>query len=122
MTVATAWYDKASRRAKEHELHFTVARPGKIRNVRRYLARRAVPYFQQAIYRHYKHWIPKQRIRVAFEREEAASKSETKIRIEGRSMLYRGKQWAAFPLAQRELSYSKKRRSKRGFRRRPKNR
>ncbi|GEM_PF-1888110 len=116
MTVASTWYDKISRGVKEYELHFTIARPGKIRNVRRKLAERGVPYFQRLVYRRIKKWIPKRKIRVSFEREEPAKKSESKIRIEGRSMLYRGKRWRAYPLGRWELSYSKRRRRKRGRR------
>jgi len=116
MTISSTWYDKISRGVKEYELHFTVARPGKIRNVRRALAKRGVPYFQGLIYRRIKKWIPKSRIKVRFEREEAAEKSESRIRVEGRSMLYRGKRWKAYPLGHWELSYVKKRRRKRGKR------
>ena len=110
MTDSSTWYDEEAQQVREYELHFKVARRGKIRNVRRYLARRGIPYFQQSIYRLYEHWIVKRKIRVSFEREEPARKVERIIQIEVRRMEGVGKRWKAYPLPSRVLSYAKKRR------------
>ena len=110
MTVASVWYDERQNTVREYEMHFRVSRRGRIRNVRRYLARRGIPYFQQSIYRRYKHWIVKRKIRVSFEREEPARKIERMIRIETRRMEGKGKRWKAYPMPSRVLSYAKKRR------------
>jgi hypothetical protein len=95
MTIASAWYDKLGRGKREYELHFAVARKGNRRTVRRHLARRGIEYFQRLIYRRIEKWIPARNIKIGFEREEVADRSETRIRVEGRSMLYRGKRWWA---------------------------
>jgi hypothetical protein len=110
MTIASAWYDKQSEVQREFEMHFKIARAGKIRYVRRTLARRGIPYFQQAIYRRHRRWIRKDRIRVSFEREEPTMKSERKIVITARGMQYRGRQWRASPLPNRVITYAKKKR------------
>jgi hypothetical protein len=122
MTVSSTWYDKEARGAKEYELHFAVARRGNIRTVRRRLGRRGVPYFQSYVYRRVRKWIPRSKIKVRFEREQPAGKSEGKISIEGRSMLFRGRRWWAFPLGKWELNYSKRKRKRREQSNRPKNR
>jgi hypothetical protein len=111
MTIATAWYDARAKRVREYEMHFKVARRGRIRNVRRQLARRGVPYFQKAIYDLYRRWIPKRKIRISFEREEPAPKVERTIAIEARRMEGVGKRWKAYPLPSRKLSYAKRRRN-----------
>ncbi len=108
MTIASTWYDKRAGAAREFEMHFKVARRGKIRNVRHSLARRGVPYFQRSIYRQFRRWIPKRKIRISFEREEAATAAEGNIAINIRGMRYRGKQWKAMPLPSRVLPYAKK--------------
>lgn len=113
MTVATSWYDATERGAKSYEQHFTVTRPGKIRTVRRTLSKRGFEYFQGSIYRRFKKWTPKWKIKIRFEREELAQKRENAIRVEGSSMLYRGKRWWAYPLPHRVLSYGKRRRRRR---------
>jgi hypothetical protein len=112
MTVSNTWYDKEAGGAKEYELHFTVARRGSIKTVRRRLARRGVPYFQNYVYGRVKKWIPRKNVKVRFEREEPAAKSEGKISIEGRNMLFRGRRWWAYPLGKLQLSYAKRRRKR----------
>jgi hypothetical protein len=112
MTIASTWYDKKAGGAKEYELHFKIARRGNIRSVRRKLALRGVPYFQQFVYRRLKRWVPKARLKVRFEREEPATRTENGISIEGRSMLFKGKRWSAYPLVSRELNYAKKKRKR----------
>lgn len=112
MTISSTWYQKAAGRVQEYELHFKVERRGRIRNIRRYLARRGVPYFQQTVYRLYRRWIPKWKIRVAFEREQPALQTERAISIEVRRMEGRGKRWKAYPLPSKVLSYVKKKRKR----------
>lgn len=109
MTIASTWYDTRTRRVREYEMHFKIARPGRIRNVRRQLARRGVPYFQRAIYRLYRRWIPRGKIRVSFEREEPATKAERTITVEARRMEGVGKRWKAHRVPSRILSYVKRR-------------
>jgi hypothetical protein len=111
MTVASKWYDEPSRCAREYEMHFKAARTGKVRAVRRHLAKRGIPYFQRMIYRRFKRWIPKRQIRASFEREEVAMRTECVMTIETRSMQYRGRDWKAFPYPSRVLSYAKKKRT-----------
>ena len=113
MTVASKWYDEPSRCAREYEMHFKVARRGKIRTVRRHLAKRGIPYFQQVIYRRFRRWISKRQIRARFEREEMEERGEPVIVIETRSMQYRGRDWKAFPFPSKVLTYAKKRRKRR---------
>jgi len=112
MTVATSWYDATDRGAKSYELHYSVARRGKIRTVRRTLSKRGLQYFQTSMYRRLRKWTPRGKIKVSFERELPAVRSERRIQIEGRSMLYRGKRWWAYPLPHRDLSYARKKRGR----------
>ena len=112
MTISSSWYDEEEQKAKEYELHFQIARYGDIRTVRTHLAKRGLPYFQQMVYRKYKRWIKKNRIKTRFEGEEPALKSQSIISIEARRMEYRGKRWNAYPLPSRKLSYAKRRRKK----------
>jgi hypothetical protein len=113
MTLATKGYDAEAECVRENEMHFKVARRGKITTVRRHLADRGVPYFQRRISLETGKRIRKHQIRIAFEREEKATNAQNIITIEARSMEYRGRQWKATPLPTRELSYAKKRRKRR---------
>jgi hypothetical protein len=113
MAVFTSWYDKTASGAREYELHFIAVRHGSIRTIRRALAKRGVPYLQGLLYRRLKKWIPKRKVKVRFEREQPALRSESKISVEGRSMLFRGKRWRAYPLGRWDLNYAKKKRRKR---------
>ena len=110
MTIASTWYDKRVKAAREYELHFAAARRGNRRTVRRHLARRGTEYFQRLIYRRIRKWIPARNIKIGFEREEIADRSETRIRVDGRSMVYRGKRWWAYPLGRWELTYARRKR------------
>jgi hypothetical protein len=110
MTIASTWYDKTARAQREYEAHFSVARRGKIRTVRRHLANRGAPYFQRLIYGRFRRWIPKKKIRISFEREEPARKVQPEITIELRGMQYRGRKWRATPLPSKVLRYAKRRR------------
>ena len=112
MTICSAytWYDKAEEGARSFDLHFTVARRGKTRTVRRTLAKRGIPYAQQLIYRKMKKWIPRRGLKVKFEREQPALRGESKIRIIGQSMIFRGRRWSAKTIGEWKLSYTKKKR------------
>ena len=110
MTVASTWYDAEAGVAREYEMHFKVARRGRIQTVRLHLAKKGATYFQQAIYRRTGRWIRKRKIRISFEREEPATKGQNTITVEARSMQYRGREWGAVPLPSRTLSYAKRRR------------
>jgi len=113
MTVATVWYDRTVRAQREYEAHFSVARRGRIRTIRRRLAKRGAPYFQRLVYRWFRRWIPKSRLRISFEREEPARKAQREITIELRGMQYRGRKWQATPLPSKVLRYAKRRRKRR---------
>lgn len=113
MTIASTWYDAEAEAACEYEMHFKVARRGKIQTVRLHLAKRGASYFQQTVWRQTRKWIAKRKVRISFEREEPATKGQNTITIESRSMEYRGREWRAFPLPARALSYAKKRRRRR---------
>jgi hypothetical protein len=112
MTIASTWYDKTNRVQREYEAHFTVARRGKMRTMRRRLGKRGAPYFQRLVYRQFRKWIPKSRLRISFEREEPATRVQRQIGIELRGMQYRGRKWQATPFPSKVLRYAK-RRSKR---------
>lgn len=114
VTACTSWYDAEESAARSYELHFTGARRAcDIRRTRRILARRCGVIFQQSIYRETRKWIPKRRIKIRFERETRATKSDDKIRVEGSIMMFRGRRWWAQPIKPREVSYARKRRRKR---------
>ena len=110
MTVSSIGYDPAARRAIGYEFHFKAARAGDIRRVRREMARRGVEYFQQYAYRRQRRWIPKGKIRVGFERERPATKTEPLMMIEVRRMEFVGRQYEGFALPSRRLTYVKKKR------------
>ena len=112
MTIASIWYDEDAEKVKEFEMHYKIARTGSLRDTRQHLAKRCVPHFQQNIYRKFKRWIPKKKLRVSFEREQAALKTQELIQINVRRMEGVGKQnrWKAYPLPSRELTYVRKKR------------
>ncbi|MFC1506514.1 hypothetical protein ACFLQ6_05515 [Thermoproteota archaeon] len=109
MTIASVWYDKVSKIAREYEMHFKVARRGDIRNIRRYLAKRGVEYFQGHVYGRFTRWPKKRKVRIAFEREQPAVKTQRQIRIEMRQMEIKGRRWKATPLPSRVIGYVRKR-------------
>ena len=109
MSIATKWYDERVACVQEYEMHFKTSRRGKIGNVRKYLAKRGVEFFQEHVYKETGQLIEKGAIRVAFEREEPTSKAERDIRIEMRRMQYRGREWKADALPSKTIPYEKKR-------------
>lgn len=113
MTIASTWYDKTARAQREYEAHFSGARRGRIRTIRRHLAKRGAPYFQRLIYRRFGKWIPKNKLRISFEREEPARKIQREITIELRGMQYRGRKWKATTIPSKVLRYAKRKRKRR---------
>ncbi len=109
VTLCSTWYDENAKHVREYEMHYKVARQGSIRDNREYLAKRCVPHFQQTVYRKFKGWIPKGKVRVGFEREQPALKADDVISIEIRRMEGTGKRkmWKAYPLPSKVLSYVK---------------
>src|SRR2546425_4991339 len=115
MTIASkVGYDESAQRVREFEMHFKVARRESIEDVRRHLASRGVPYFQQNVYRQQRRWIPRRDLRVFFELEEPALQPSDTIVIQVRGMEGRGKRWEAIPFPSRILSYTKKKRTSSG--------
>ena len=110
MTIASVWYDGYASGVKEYEMHYKVAQKGAIRDIRGYLAKRCVVHFQQTVYRKFKRWIPKGRIRIAFEREQKAMETQELISIEVRRMEGVGKrrQWRAYTLPSKVLTFAKR--------------
>jgi hypothetical protein len=110
MTIASVWYDEDAECVKEYEMHYKAAQGGAIRETRVYLAKRCVPHFQQTIYRKFKRWIPKGKIRVNFEREQPTLNAQEVISIESRRMEGTGKRqrWTAYPLPSKVLTYEKR--------------
>jgi hypothetical protein len=115
MTVAGRGYDEEGKRQLNPELHFEVSRRGKIRIVRRHLAKRGVEYYQQRMYREFGFWIPRRKIRVGFMPEEPASKPDRAMHIEAFALAFRGKRTRAVQLPTRTLPYAK-RKNKHGHR------
>ena len=112
MTIASVWYDEDAEHVKEFEMHYKIARTGSIRGTRQNLAKRGASHFQQNVYRKFKRWIPKKKIRVSFEREQTALKKQELIQIDIRRMEGTGKRnrWKATPLPSRVLTFVKKKR------------
>jgi hypothetical protein len=110
MTVSSKWYDDKEGFARTYELHYTTSRRASPSTVRRTLAHRGIPDFQQTIYRKYHVRIPPGRIRVSFEREELAEAEKRIIAVLGRTVRYHGKQYMATALPPRVIPYGKKNR------------
>jgi hypothetical protein len=108
MTIAGRGYDERGKREFKPEFHLEASRSGKIRTVRRQLAKRGVEYFQQRIYRLYGIWIPKKDIRIGLELREPAVKTERTIRITAFAMTFKGRRSRALSIQSRVLSYAKK--------------
>ena len=97
------------------EMHYKVARRGAIRSMRRKLAKRGVPHFQQHFYRRFKWWIPKRRVKVNFEREKPTllQKSQRLMNVERGIKEYVGKRWTETRLKPLQLHVTPRRRKKR---------
>lgn len=109
MTIAGRGYSR-DRGAVQPEFHFKVARAGDVRRIRRQLADRGVEYFQRSVRSMFGFWIPKKDIRVGFEREIHATKSDPSMTIEILAMSYKGKRHRAERLPSRVIPYAKRHR------------
>jgi uncharacterized protein (UPF0248 family) len=112
MTIVSRSYHKALEGVKSHELHFRVSRKGSVKTVRRILATRGIQYFQGFVYRRTGESIPLHRIEVRFERELPATRQTKHVRVEARSIIYKGRHSQATTLGQGKLSYPQERRRK----------
>jgi hypothetical protein len=116
MSVSSVAYDEKDRRLKEYELHFSAIRYGDISSVRHFLAERGIQYFQHLVYRSSGKWIPRQRCKVNFEREEYAGRVSPIMSVLGRRMVYVNDRWESYHLTTRPI-YCAPRRSVRWVRR-----
>lgn len=112
MTVATRWYDESAGKGRLYEGHFKAARSGSIHTVRQNLANKAIPFFQRTIQKRYGKWIPKDKIRIGFEREESATKASPEVDVEFRDMEFRGKKYSAYPRPSSVMRYVRRRRKR----------
>lgn len=94
-TISITWYDREAGRQREIETHYTTAQSGPIRNNRRKLGLRSARFHQLMVYRKHKKLVPLSNAKVRFEREERASKVDSEISVDARSMWYKGKHWKA---------------------------
>ena len=115
MTISSIWYNRKAGAAQGLEIHYKVARKGAIRRLRKKLAKRSVPHFQQHFYRRFKWWIPKRRVKVYFEREipTLQQKSQRLMDVERGIKQYVGKRWTETRLKPLQLSVTPRRRKKR---------
>jgi hypothetical protein len=106
-TVSSVFYDKRSECKREIETHYSVAVSGRIRDNRRKLGLRGARYHQYLIYAKFGRPLPRGDIKVRFERENVvpASKLDSKISVEGRSMQYKGPQWTATALPSEQIPF-----------------
>lgn len=94
-TVSTFHYDPNAGVLREFEVHLRVARPGPIRDNRRTLGRRGLRHLQRMIFMRSGRWIPIGKVKIHYEREQAASRPEHRIAVEARSMKYQDRDWRA---------------------------
>jgi hypothetical protein len=113
MTIATFWYDKPTHQLIEYEIHIKIARRSiHVRTVRRRLAKRGVAHFQRWLRRRYRIWIPKRKLKVAFEREAHAKVQKNKVSVR-RFVMRRVKgRWTSKELPPCTMSYVRRRRKK----------
>ena len=98
-TVSTFHYDPNAGVLREFEVHLRVARPGPIRDNRRTLGRRGLRHLQRMIFMRSGRWIPIGKVKIHYEREQAASRPEHRIAVEARSMKYQDRRLASYPAA-----------------------
>jgi hypothetical protein len=112
MTIATFWYDSETRQLVEYEMHFKIARRGKLRTVRARLAKLGVKHLQSWLRRHLKISIPKGKLKIAFEREAHAKVQQQKASVR-RFVMHRVKgRWTSKELPAGTMSYVRRRRRK----------
>jgi hypothetical protein len=108
MTVSTVWYHQPAHMAQGFEMHFTIARGGKIPEVRRALASKGASHFQRTIHKQFSRKVPKRKLRIGFELEEPARSVQNSIRVTARYMEYRDGQWKGTAMPTKVLRYAKK--------------
>jgi len=108
MTASTVWYYMPAHVGQGYEMHFKTARRGKIEDVRRALESEGTAYFQKTIYSGFGRRIPKERLRIGFEREEPTTRVQNNIMVEARYMEYQGSKWKSTAMPSKVLSYAKK--------------
>jgi hypothetical protein len=108
MTVSTTWYHRPARMAQGYEMHFMIARRGKIPEVRRALASKGASHFQRTIHKQFGRKVPKRKLRIGFELEEPARSVQNSIRVTARHMEYRDGQWKGTAMPTKVLRYAKK--------------
>jgi hypothetical protein len=104
-TIAAHWYDPRSGSKREMETHFGAARSGSIRDNRRKLGRRGARYHQFMLFLRYGKFVPLSSLRVHFEKEKIARKTDKKIFVDARSMQYRGRNWTARALPSAQIPF-----------------
>ena len=112
MTISTFTSDPREGKLVEHEIYYKVARRGKIGTVRKHLAKRGLKHFQQNVYRLAHRWPKKKYVRISFERESTARKSEPIIKIDIIKMVKKLGRWVARRFPSRTLSYARRRHKK----------
>lgn len=121
LTIFTAWYDAETKDVIGYEVHYKIPRKGKIKAVRRHLAKRGIKNFQVYVYRQTGKWIPKKKVRIGFERETYAPKGKGIINIIPMKLTNYDKSdrlWkTATELPTRRLYYAVKRRVKKWLKR-----
>ena len=110
MTIASYWYDDSSKVVREHEAHFRVARRGNIRRIRRRLADIGLQFLRRTVRQRFQQFLPRDKIRVSFEREEPALAPQNQITVDVRRMEGVGKRWQAFPEPSVTIPYVRRRR------------
>lgn len=108
LTISTRGYNPTQGAFQSFEMHFESAQEGEIIDVRNYLAKRCIDYFQKHLYYLTGHWFPKDKIRANFEREIPTSKIKETIGIDSRRIEYVGREFTAYPLKTRTIGYAKR--------------
>jgi hypothetical protein len=103
LTVSAVFYDSRSGCKREVETHYTIARSGPIRDNRQKLGKRGAKHHQLMLLIRFGKYVPLGSLRARFERELPATKVETKISKESRSMRYVGKRWTAKALPSEKI-------------------
>jgi hypothetical protein len=102
-TVSAVFYDSHSGCKREIETHYSIARAGGIRENRRKLGLRGAKHHQLMLLIRFGKYVPLSSLRARFQRELPATKVETKISKESRSMRYVGKHWTARALPSEKI-------------------
>jgi hypothetical protein len=114
ITLSTgSLYDKADQQARSFEGHFRASLRGSIRTNRKRLAGFLVPIFRRQVYRELAVRISPSRIRIGFEREQAALSPGKELSAEFLVITYHGKQHVAKRLTPQAFSLVKSRRRSR---------